>query len=184
MEKIFLFAMLAILSGFVFVSGAFAAAPHAHGEHSAPVMGELAALEGKDFERAFYSMMIPHHEGAVAMSRLILGKSKDPKVMQWAKSIVLSQTREIEWMRMAMEKLGGVEDRFYNPMRDDMSRMLQGVISDRDFVRVMIPHHESAIEMAKLVPGRTKDPQLLKLAHDIVDGQSKEVAEFNDWLKK
>ncbi len=147
-------------------------------------MGELAALKGKDFDRAFYSMMIPHHEGAVAMSRLILGKSKDPKIMQWAENIVLAQTREIEWMRMEVEKLGGVDERFYNLMRDDMHKMLQGSVSDRDFVKGMIPHHESAIEMAKLVPGRTKDPQLVKLAQDIVDSQSKEIAEFNDWLKK
>ena len=182
MKKFFLFALFLMSFGILPASAALAGMP-AHG-HGVPVMGELAALDGHAFERAFYSMMIPHHEAAVAMSRLVLGKTKDPQIKKWAEEIVAAQTTEIEQMRVAVEKRGGVDKHFYDMMREDMNRMMQKVVTDRDFVEQMIPHHESAIEMAKLAPERTRDLPLLKLANDIVRSQSKEIEEFKAWHDK
>lgn len=65
--------------------------------------------------------------------------------------------------------------------------MMEGVqASDPDvaFVRGMIPHHQAAIDMAKVVLQYGKDPQTRKLAEDVVREQQREIAEMQDWLKR
>jgi len=56
--------------------------------------------------------------------------------------------------------------------------------ADADFVRGMIPHHQGAIDMAVILKEKGKDPELQKLADDIIAAQEKEIAFMNDWLKK
>jgi len=53
-----------------------------------------------------------------------------------------------------------------------------------DFVKGMIPHHQGAVAMAKILLENGKDPELRKLAEDIVAAQEKEIAFMNEWLKK
>ena len=56
--------------------------------------------------------------------------------------------------------------------------------ADKDFVNGMIPHHQGAVEMAKIVLQYGKDPALKKLASDIVKAQDKEIAFMKAWLAK
>ena len=53
----------------------------------------------------FLAMMIPHHEGAVEMARLVLIHGRDPMVRQIAEDIIASQTVEIAAMRGRMAVL-------------------------------------------------------------------------------
>ena len=53
----------------------------------------------------FLAMMIPHHEGAVDMARLVLIHGRDPMVRQIAEEIIASQTVEIAAMRGRMSVL-------------------------------------------------------------------------------
>jgi uncharacterized protein (DUF305 family) len=55
---------------------------------------------------------------------------------------------------------------------------------DVDFVRGMIPHHQGAIHMAKIELAQGKEPEMRKLAQNIVKDQEKEIAEMQAWLKK
>jgi uncharacterized protein (DUF305 family) len=55
--------------------------------------------------------------------------------------------------------------------------------ADVDFVKGMIPHHQGAVEMAKIVLKHGKDPELKKLASEIVAAQDKEIAFMQTWLK-
>jgi len=53
----------------------------------------------------FLAMMIPHHEGAVEMARLVLIHGTDPLVRKLAEDIISSQTSEIQTMKRRLEIL-------------------------------------------------------------------------------
>jgi uncharacterized protein (DUF305 family) len=94
-------------------------------------------------------------------------------------------------------------------MKHDMSKMAMGVQSpatvayeaamkkmhkdmaikytgnaDVDFVRGMTPHHQGAIDMAKVVIAHGKDPEIRKLAEGVVTAQEAEIKQMQDWLAK
>jgi uncharacterized protein (DUF305 family) len=56
--------------------------------------------------------------------------------------------------------------------------------SDADFVRLMIPHHQAAIDMAKTELLYGKDPQMRRLAQEIIADQQSEIELMNLWLKE
>ena len=56
--------------------------------------------------------------------------------------------------------------------------------ADVDFMKHMRPHHQAAIEMAKVVLANGKDADVKKLAQEIITAQEKEIATIDAWLKK
>lgn len=54
---------------------------------------------------------------------------------------------------------------------------------DKHFIEQMIPHHEGAIEMAKLAQERSKRPEILNLAGSIIKSQSQEITQMQTWYK-
>lgn len=65
--------------------------------------------------------------------------------------------------------------------------MMEGVMEidpDVAFVKGMIPHHQGAIEMAKIVIQYGKDPEVRKLAEQVIEAQEGEIAWMNEWLQK
>ena len=63
-----------------------------------------------DADIDFIAMMIPHHQGAVDMARLVLQDGNDPVTRKLAEEIIASQTVEIEGMTRRLAQLrGGVK---------------------------------------------------------------------------
>lgn len=68
-------------------------------------------------------------------------------------------------------------------MHKDMDIAFTGD-ADADFARGMIPHHQGAVDMAKIVLQHGKDPEIRKLAEEVVRTQETEIKFMREWLAK
>jgi uncharacterized protein (DUF305 family) len=66
-----------------------------------------AAARHGDPDRDFLAMMIPHHEGAVEMARLVLIHGRDPATRRLAEDIIASQAVEIAAMKQRLAIMSG-----------------------------------------------------------------------------
>ncbi|MFB3916431.1 MAG: DUF305 domain-containing protein [Terriglobales bacterium] len=79
----------------------------------------------------------------------------------------------------------------WTEMQASMARMHEGMAAvrpsgnnDLDFVRLMLPHHQGAIDMAKAELLYGKDPQMRRLAQEIIADQQSEIDLMQLWLKQ
>jgi uncharacterized protein (DUF305 family) len=82
-----------------------------------------------------------------------------------------------------------VIDPNWSELNSSMEKMHQAMASveasgdgDVDFVRLMLPHHQAAIDMAKTQLMYGKDPQMRRLAQEIITDQQSEIALMQLWL--
>ncbi|MPY66395.1 DUF305 domain-containing protein [Deinococcus sp. SDU3-2] len=160
-----------------------ASAPHAMTD-----MDVLAPLSGKAFDRAYLSMMIGHHQGAVEMARAVQGRVKDAQVKTWVANVIRDQTGEIRDMTAWLKPLGGLDIKMRGMMATGMKGMITPLKTakepDRAFVQGMLPHHASALDMANLALQKSSDARVLKLSRDIIKAQADEMYAFKLWLAK
>lgn len=68
------------------------------------MMGALRGKTGEEFDKAFLSEMIVHHEGAVVMAEAVFESSDRAELKKLANEIITAQTKEINMMKDWQEK--------------------------------------------------------------------------------
>lgn len=146
----------------------------------------LKSLKGKDFDIAFLSQMITHHQAAVEMAKQALSHNPKPPVKEAADKVIEAQTKEIAqmtgWLKEWHQAEPSLEQQ--NLVREDMkSMMAMPVDSDRVFLEMMIPHHQGAIDMSELVNARSDTAELKTMADKIIQDQKAEIDQYQQMLK-
>ena len=156
---------------------------------------EVAAAQ-TPFDQLFIDMMVPHHEGAVAMARIARLRASRPEITAMTADILRTQDAEITQMRAwrlawygspdtppmsAMPMLHGDMQ-----MTHDMAAEVEQLRAapepfDRAFIDLMIPHHQSAIDMARVALTRAERPEIFGLAGEIIAAQQREIDQMQAW---
>ncbi|UTO04654.1 DUF305 domain-containing protein [Moraxella sp. FZLJ2107] len=158
-------------------------------------MGDEMSKAGNlaDADTAFAKGMIPHHIGAVEMAKVQLEFGKDETMRKLAQAIIDGQQSEIDLMNAW---LAGKDTATQNPqaphakayaLDNSHSEMMTAIYEtdpDVAFAKGMIPHHQGAVEMAKVQLQFGKDEKMKKLAQDIIKAQEPEIKLMQDWLKQ
>lgn len=139
----------------------------------------------------FAKMMIEHHKGTVEMSEFLLKKGENEELKNFAQKVISAQNKEIDLMkRFENEKtISENHKEFQQGLNQSMAAMMDKKIKihndiDKDFAQQMIPHHQSAVEMAKVYLKFGKEKELLQLCENIVREQSLEITQLQNWLSK
>jgi uncharacterized protein (DUF305 family) len=69
-------------------------------------------------------------------------------------------------------------------MMMDPQRLANREPFDEAFIDAMIPHHQSAIEMAKVANEKSEIPEIEELAQNIVSAQKREIQQMRRWREQ
>ena len=144
--------------------------------------------------------MIPHHQQAVEMAGLVADRTNRPELSDAAGRINLSQRDEIEfmekWLRHRGETVPDPSDHAAMHTDHRMAGMAtpeqmaelaasRGTDFDRQFLRLMITHHEGAVTMVEELlerPGSAYDPVLFEFTTDVTNDQTAEIERMHTLL--
>jgi uncharacterized protein (DUF305 family) len=80
-------------------------------------------------------------------------------------------------MEMSQEQMRGMG-------MTDQQNLAKREPFDKAFIDAMIPHHQSAIEMAQIAREKSEIPEIKELAEDIVSAQQKEIEQLTRWRQQ
>lgn len=200
--------LLVVFSLLVFSSTTIAASHHNDHATAAMKMMPMMSMEMPEwdgqlpFDKWFLDNMIPHHQQAVMMSRMLFMHTQRAEMKTLGNDIIQAQMKEIEQMQdwhtqwfhnqpMAMHP--GMMKNMTNLMRMDctgMMGMMPGQIPqmmNRDidlwFINEMIPHHQSSISMANMAIENAEHPEIINMAQNIIASQQQEIDKMKQWKK-
>ena len=173
----------------------------AHGQmgHGSMGMGsggmarQMVMQKGKYSDKAFIDAMVPHHQSAIAMAEVALKNAEHEEIIQLSRNIISSQQAEIEElksikqeefgtsnvpMEMSPEQMRGMG------MMMDPQQLANQKPFDEAFIDAMIPHHQSAIEMARAALENSDNPKIKELAQNIISAQQREIEQMKQWRKE
>ena len=149
---------------------------------------------------SFMQMMIPHHAQALEMADLVEARTNHPDLLNIAGRIKASQSDEISFMEGWLTDRGESAMAHAHHMMSMHHKMEMGMATDeqmaslatsesvdfdRQFLTLMIRHHEGAVDMVKDLldkPGSAYDPVLYEFVGDIKNDQAVEIDQMNGLL--
>jgi len=147
-------------------------------------------------DTVFMNHMIVHHEQALTLSRLAPNRTNTEEILDLAGRIDVSQEDEISFMQGWLEERN-IEVHTHMSMHH---MKMMGMASDQDiaklsnskgmefdelFLRLMIAHHEGALDMVKELkrqPGSAYDPLMFEFVSDLSNDQGVEIERMNTLL--
>jgi uncharacterized protein (DUF305 family) len=159
-------------------------------EASEGMASRMVAPNGEYSDERFIDAMVPHHQGAIDMANVALQNAEHPEIQELAQNITASQQAEIDELKSIKQREFGTSE---VPMEMSPEHMqMMGLTEnpnelatqrpfDKVFIDHMIPHHESAIEMANVVLEQSQNPELRQIAGAIVEAQQMEIEQMRSW---
>ena len=159
---------------------------------SQPMTSAPSGATHNDADVAFAQMMIPHHQQAIEMATFADTRANDAELKGFAAKVKSTQEPEIatmaNWLSsrgLPTAQAGGHNMPGMGSMPGMMSeeemaqlKAATGVDFDRRFARMMIAHHNGALQMCRDVTVQGSDAQVKALAATIERDQSAEVVEL------
>ena len=158
---------------------------------------EIANTSYTQGDAQFMRDMIPHHQQALEMSQLAPNRTNSPEILEIAGRIEAAQSDEVafmtQWLTSRGEPLSRSTDHHeHHTMRGmatpEQMENLAGASAtdfDRQFLTLMITHHEGALHMVEGLmeqPGAAYDPMLFEFTNDVTNDQSKEIERMHEVL--
>ena len=171
---------------------------HSQMNHGSMDMGsngmtrQMVMENGKYSDKAFIDSMVPHHQGAIEMARVALKNAEHAEIKELSRNIISSQQAEIEELKAIKKEEFGTsnvpmemspEQMRSMGMMMDPQELANDELFDKAFIDAMIPHHQSAIEMAEVAYEKSKNPRIKELAENIMSAQKREIEQMKQWRK-
>lgn len=146
---------------------------------------ESAAMSDQEF----ITLMIEHHEGAIAMAKQAKQKSNRQDLKTYSDRIILDQSQEVDQLYSWRKDWFGEMEHVEMRMGADMPSMAVDLgVNDAEFdlrfLDAMIAHHEGAVKMAKTIVIPTDRPEIHNLATNIYNSQTQEIQQMQQWRKE
>jgi uncharacterized protein (DUF305 family) len=147
----------------------------------------LKSLKGKEFDIAYLSQMIAHHQAAIQMAKQVIATASSPETKSSAQKVIDVQGSQMEQMTKWLKDWHHVEPSKEQQalVVEDMKAMLATPISDdQTYYKRMIPQHIGVIEISQLVLERAEMVSVKSLAEEIIKEQTSEMTKFEEFLKQ
>ncbi len=157
--------------------------------------------------------MISHHQVAVDISEIHKTKSKSPKIQEILRKLIWTQKYEIELMKEVLKNninkisnynemhsfyINSIADyiepntigltqtycdpHFFNP-EEHMKHIKNIDLNDKMYIEHMIPHHQVAVDMSKILIENTNNDFMINLAYRIIRSQQEEILTLQRYLE-
>lgn len=168
---------------------------------------------GKLTDREYLEHMIPHHQVAIDISIMLQKTSKSPEMHEILRKLIFNQEMEVILMNKILESMpnnvSASEDKttdyiptvsdykepnklgltktycdphFFDP-EEHMNHMKKMKLDDKMYIEHMIPHHQVAVDMSKVLLKNTKRDFMIYLAYRIIRNQHAEIILLDEFLK-
>jgi uncharacterized protein (DUF305 family) len=151
----------------------------------------LGDIRANGTDVAFVNAMIPHHEQAVDLADLALGRAEHRPLERLAQEIIQTQSVELTTLRTVRDVLqeAGVEEGDLGLSEDELGTHLDPTALrnakdfDCAFLEMMIPHHEGAIRIARAELKSGIHAELRRMSEDIIDTQGFELRQMRRYQR-